>query len=397
MQPENNPIDDLFRNQLEGEQRTPPPGVWEEVRLHTQVDAKFKNTLWDHTVTPPSGIWRNIFLHLHPSKPFWLRPAPYWYAAASLLLFALLFSRWSADNTTLEGIQVAQTPLLPENTHVLKEEPKSTQAFRPLALAEKAPTYDIFKKDIPIMASKETVLPTTESLPLDKSIQGAETSITPEVSQENQTPPGISVFKKPSTTASHLPPSTLLSKTSEPTPNVQQNKAWMVSSLFSPDVNFGSGQSLGTALNESTQGRMQYSAGVRLGYAINERWSVQSGVLYSDRGQQLMPRGEQDNYVGNPSFMRVGEPVEIKAQIIDIPIVMRYKILGNKLRWFMHSGISANVTGGASSLLMGTGTEFAPGNGFSISVEPTWRRMVETLPNMRPNSVGILTGVNYRF
>lgn len=397
MQPENNPIDDLFRKQLEGDQRTPPPGVWEEVRLHTQVDLKFKYALENHSVPPPSGIWRNIYQHLHPPKPFWLRPAPYWYAAASLLLFALLFSRWSAENMHKEGIQVVQTPLLPENTNVLKEVPISTEAFRPIALAEKASSYHFLNEDVPVIRSKETVLSSTESLTPEKSTQEAEIDITSEVSPENQAPPGISIFKKPSTTVSHLPPSALLSKTSEPTPNVQQNKAWMVSSLFSPDVNFGGGQSLGTALNESTQGRMQYSAGVRLGYAINERWSVQSGILYSDRGQQLMPRGEQDNYVGNPSFMRVGEPVEIKAQIIDIPIVMRYKILGNKLRWFMHSGISANVTGGASSLLMGTGTEFAPGNGFSISVEPTWRRMVETLPNMRPNSVGILTGVNYRF
>lgn len=395
MQPENNPIDNLFRQQLEGDQRTPPTGVWEEVRMHTQVDLNFKRALADHTMPPPSGIWKNIYQHLHPAKPFWLRPAPYWYAAASLLLFALFLSRWNAETHPSGAIQVAQNPLLPESLYHSNKYPAPDIVLTPAISSEKSAAHFTLNKELPIITPQEVILPKTEIVVQENSAQEANTGIALESPHVLQTPPSINIFNKPS--ASNLPPSNLLSKIPDPESNVQQNKAWMVSSLFSPDLNFGGGQSLSTALNESTQGRMQYSAGVRLSYAINERWSVQSGVLYSDRGQQLMPRGEQDNYVGNPSFMRVGAPVEIKSQIIDIPVVMRYKIVGNKLRWFLHSGISANLTGGASSLLMGTGTEFAPGNGFSISVEPTLRRMVETLPNMRPNSVGILTGVNYRF
>lgn len=397
MQPENNPIDDLFRNQLEGEQRTPPSRVWEEVRLQTQVDTKFKNALFAHRISPPSEVWKHIYRHLHPAQPYWLRPSTYAYvAAASLTIFALFFFG-PADNTV--GLSLAHTPRLPDVNiqNIPLQSPLSEIVYASSAGETSLLANIQASPSASVIATVETLSDASDASALKPTpqISSSEALDLPPPSIAPSTSGILNVSKAPA--IQPLAAAPYLGITPEPISNSNQNKAWMVSSLFSPDVNFGGGQSLGTALGESSQGRMQYSAGVRLGYALNDRWSVQSGILYSDRGQQLMPRGEQDNYVGNPSFMRVGAPVEIKAQIIDIPVVMRYKIVGNKLRWFMHSGISANITGGASSMLFGTGTEFAPGNGFSLSLEPTWRRMIEILPNMRPNSVGILTGVNYRF
>ena len=397
MQPENNPIDDLFRNQLEGEQINPPSRVWEEVRLQTQVDMKFRNALTEHRISPPSEVWKHIYRHLHPAKPYWLRPSTYAYvAAASLTIFALFFFG-PADNTT--GLSIAHTPRLPDvNTQDIPIQSSQSEILYASSAGETSRfTNTQARPSVSVIASVETLSDASDASALKPTTQisSAEAADLPSPSIAPSTSDILNLSIAPSVQPFAAAP--YLAIVPEPLSNSNQNKAWMVSSLFSPDVNFGGGHSLGTALGESSQGRMQYSAGVRLGYALNDRWSVQSGILYSDRGQQLMPRGEQDNYVGNPSFMRVGAPVEVKAQIIDIPVVMRYKIVGNKLRWFMHSGISANITGGASSMLFGTGTEFAPGNGFSVSLEPTWRRMIEILPNMRPNSVGILTGVNYRF
>jgi hypothetical protein len=413
MHPEHNPIDDLFRNKL-GNQETPPPtGVWDEVRAQVQFDQVFQQKLYAHEKPVPKRVWRGIQAAIRPgSSSFRFSTFYFPYAAAAVLILAIGLW-WLNPTTERSGIKLANLNTLSLAFHAqLKQNQASGKEN---IISENPPNLWISSTD-----SREVSVPVSESLDTkNQDIHFSSAQIDLGFSPASDTPSLVENNNPPSspiqipTLKNLVLDSKLLAQDSKtealpsgvqayPPPSLDsQNKnsknlPWTVSSLFSPDVNFTSARNLGNEITNQ-QGKIQYTAGVRLGYSLNERWTVQSGVQYADQGTMQIPRGEQDNYTGSSSFARLGPPMEVKAQIIDVPVVVRYRILGDKLRWYVNSGFNANLTGGASSLLIGTGTEFRANPKISISVEPTLRRTIETMPNLKPNTLGVFTGINYKF
>jgi hypothetical protein len=406
MIPEKDPLDKLFHDSLSDQELNPPPGVWDEVRAQVQIDKVFHKALSDHELKPPVRVWKFIQRSIQPrqTSPFTFSRT---YSLVASLLLLMGISWWLYTPKENFGLRYTHSPLLSVNIR------------KQITAARKSSVHKGSKQNEKTISVKENTYasisvpaePLIEKLPSqtipDLSLQWVEMNLvdknnTPVILEDDSHTPKLSQdikvdYKNLLSTHKDTPKRIVYSgENAGPVMNGSQD-SWSVSSVFSPDVNFGGGQNLGSALASANQGRLQYTTGVRVGYSLNNRWSLQSGVQYSDRGNQLIPRGEQDNYVGSNSFARLGEPLEVKSQIIDIPVVVRYKIAGNKLRWYMHSGMSANVTGGASSVLLGAGSEYAPGNHISVSMEPTWRRLIETMPNMKPQSLGVLTGINYKF
>jgi hypothetical protein len=413
MHTDQNPIDDLFRNKL-GNQETPPPsGVWEEVRAQVQLDQVFYQKLYTHEKAVPKRVWKSIRASLHPgSDSFTFIPYYFQYAAAAVLVLAIGLW-WLYPTNDASGIKLGNLKPL---SLAFQAQMESSQDPR----SEKVTRENAGNLWFSARNNAQTDVPTEGSVNYSSSPkQFISTEIQREFSSNSTGNEPTEKFDSPSDASknptlnnlildsklitqdfkSEVIPSTTqpyLSSTTNSRNNNNTTLPWTVSSLFSPDVNFASARNLGNEISNQ-QGKIQYTAGVRLGYSLNERWTIQSGVQYADQGTMQIPRGEQDNYTGTSSFSRLGPPMEVKAQIIDVPVVVRYRILGDKLRWYVNSGFNANLTGGASSVLVGTGTEFRANPKISISIEPTLRRTIETMPNLKPNTLGIFTGINYKF
>lgn len=412
MHTDQNPIDDLFRNKLGDQETTPPLGVWEEVRAQVQLDQVFHQKLYTHEKAVPKRVWKGIRASLHPSAhKIYFLSSYFQYAAAAVLILAIGLW-WLNPTNDPSGIKLANLKPL---SLAFQAQMKSSQ----YTSSEKVTQENTGNPWYSSRNNPQTDVPTESPVSYSSSLkQFFSTEIQRELSSnstENESTENFDsasdVSKNPTlknllfdsklitqdSKSEAIPSSTqpYLSSTAN-SRNNNKTLPWTVSSLFSPDVNFASARNLGNEINNQ-QGKIQYTAGIRLGYSLNERWTIQSGVQYADQGTMQIPRGEQDNYTGTSSFSRLGPPMEVKAQIIDVPVVVRYRILGDKLRWYVNSGFNANLTGGASSILFGTGTEFRANPKISVSIEPTLRRTIETMPNLKPNTLGIFTGINYKF
>lgn len=415
-----NPIDELFRKNLGNTEMTPPGEVWDEVRAGISFDQTFRKKLYYHEVRPPARVWNRIRQTLHPGRNSfaWL-PAVSRYAAAALVLLAFSWT-WFMRPGEITGLKMARIQPLSLALRTL-EIPTPASPSAPTRKSEHTPTTESYFTGSSVAGSVKVVetptpasliLPETEVQSPNEMASGATAAPqpTPLSPTQTETFPQRKTDLSPHQLMQQLPgksfagdrrtlpaaPAVQDPALPYPASNGRTPDAWSVSSLFSPDVSFASARN-SQATRQSSGTGLQYTAGVRLGYALNERWIIQSGVQYADQGTMLIPRGEQDNYTASSSFSRLGPPIEVRAQLIDIPVMVRYKLAGEKLRWFVHSGFNANLTGGASSVLVGTGTEYLASRNLSFSVEPTLRRTVEILPNIRPNTLGIFTGVHYRF
>lgn len=412
MHPDTNPIDDLFRKKLGTQESTPPEGVWGEVQAKVQFDNAFRNKLYSFQKPVPNKVWTAIRKAIQPqSNLLVFTPAVFKYAAAAIILFTAGVW-WITHMPDEYGLQLANLKPLSfafKSQLDLKESPSlepssdqgissSQNASGNLISSQSQPlAYLPQQVNLTNLSASENI---TDVSPVRKS-SILQSEFDNQASDISVRQPFQNLIQDSKTIAQNrniFPgnPNPSIQSLENEKSNSTRHQSWTVSSLFSPDVNFASARNLGNEFNKQ-QGKLQYTAGVRLGYALNDRWTVQSGVQYADQGMIQIPRGEQDNYVGTASFSRLGTPMEVKAQIIDIPVMVRYRILGDKLRWYVNSGVNANVTGGASSLLIGTGTELKATSKISVSLEPTLRRTIETMPNLKPNTLGVFTGINYKF
>lgn len=412
MHPDTNPIDDLFRKKLGNQESTPPEGVWDEVQAKVQFDKVFHNKLYSYQKKAPNRVWTAIQQTIQPQSRLFTFNSPIFRYAAAAVLLITAGVWWITQSPDESGLRLAN--LKPLSFAFKSQLDSKTNQINESSLAQAIPTIQAPSGNLftlhkpasgflkiwvnsPIPSETENI---TAISPMPESAIISSDSVTQESNSGIAQPfQNLILDSKviaqnknivPGNSNPYIQPAEIERS------NKRNQQSWTVSSLFSPDVNFVSARSLGNELSNQ-QGKLQYTAGVRLGYALNDRWTVQSGVQYADQGTMQIPRGEQDNYTGTASFARVGTPMEIKAQIIDIPVMVRYRILGDKLKWYVNSGVNANVTGGASSLLIGTGTELRATSKISVSLEPTIRRTVETMPNLKPNTLGIFTGVNYKF
>ena len=173
-----------------------------------------------------------------------------------------------------------------------------------------------------------------------------------------------------------------------------QKAKWLLASTFSPDIRIGqnSGQT-----GSTIQDQLAFSTGIRLGYSIGSRWTFQSGVLYADRGNYQILPDARDNFSSSIYPARSAQPVVQRSQLVDIPLVIRYDLNESRLLYYLSAGISANIVGGNSSFLVSAGGEYRIKNKFSFSMEPTFRRFLVNTQVVSNSSLGLTTGLNYRF
>ncbi|HXB41543.1 MAG TPA: outer membrane beta-barrel protein [Bacteroidia bacterium] len=194
-----------------------------------------------------------------------------------------------------------------------------------------------------------------------------------------------------------------------------------------------------------------FTTGMKCNYSFNRKWGMQSGLTYSYFSQYIKPvlifasNGsdgsphyalptsygivELPNSTTSPS--KVGDSLYLKSdsrqviQFINLPILLTYKLGGNKLSYYLMAGASLNmvisekaildeqgtqeiihkVTGLREfnqSLIVGAGIEYSPKNRFCFRVEPTFKRNITPVNKNNPVSTypysfGIAFCLGFRF
>lgn len=231
--------------------------------------------------------------------------------------------------------------------------------------------------------------------------------------------------------------------------------------LYSERTDFFEGSNIP---NSSESGILSYSGGVNVGYKISKRLNVYSGVYYAESGQV-----SNDVYI-NEYQSSATQPLEINTsmgdirteyssynlvnsvsddmrapfdmngtwydnsttinskvyqyiEFIEVPLLVKYKIIDRKLGMHILGGMSTSFVVGNESLLeydntkydlgqtdniqsvnynstVGMGLEYALGKNLSMSLEPTFKyalNSINTNYNVYPYSFAVFTGLNYRF
>lgn len=83
-----------------------------------------------------------------------------------------------------------------------------------------------------------------------------------------------------------------------------------------------------------------YSAGINLVYKIKNNFSLESGILFSDKGEKT-----KEYLLGNSSSgkLPINNTDIHHYMYLDIPVKANYYILTGKLKLFVTAGVSANI------------------------------------------------------
>jgi hypothetical protein len=182
-----------------------------------------------------------------------------------------------------------------------------------------------------------------------------------------------------------------------------------------------------TAVKFGPLSKAGYNVGLQIGYRISDRWSVNTGVIYTTKYYKA---DSQDFKPKNPwyRYIKLKDGVKGNCSMFDIPVNVRYDVsFNNKRRFFVSTGLSTYLMdnqnysytyytqGGSmpypkdtsytanynylfSVLNLSAGYERAIGKNFSLQVEPYLKLPLKGLGYgyMRMDSYGIFFSLKYR-
>lgn len=425
------------------------------------IDFIFRNGLKDFEVLPPPEVWESIRpVSRVRSRAFFILRI----AAVSLILIGVgVTSYYLTRNVSasLDGSVISMNQdAMPSGFYTDKSEQTVSE-------------YQVSVADLPddsAIAAEETILPTFR---LD------EISLFTPITAHN---------KKPDEYDLPLPVRiSPVNYTSEETYSVdneanatgviEETSRWSVGAMVSPTYYsslYFSGNDDGKNIIDAEKAAISYSGGVSFSYSISKRISIQSGIYYSSLGQKVTGvssysgfgdffeskgPGEfivktssgsiiSDNHdiylldgieagrVMTQYSLDIFDPVKSNLDYVnnslhqnfnylELPIVMRYKILDRKIDFNLIGAISYNIllansaytysdgiktyigkTEGLNpftfSSALGMGVEYNLTDHLLFNVEPTFRYYMTPLggisgSTIHPYSFGVLSGVSFRF
>ena len=423
------------------------------------IDIVFRNGLKDYEVLPPQDAWDNI----HPVLEKRQRPLTILRAAAmitvlvSLSILAYRFSR--------------ELPPAPEGP-VMAMNPES-YAPVPEAILAIEPDYDIRGEGInrSLLSDEQILKPVAtdnlnttvsdpEIIPGSEALKGNDRIGADYLALDYRNPEYIGTGDQ---NTLDLP-----DNTSRKLPN-----RWSISALASPTYqsrfSSGANEAVSQVINKE-QTVLSYSGGLALSFKVNRRFSIQSGLYYSTIGKELSGiiaySGFEDHFYtkGSPNFTvltsngnvltsnndifltdglsadriqtsynnNVFDPVKSELNFLDnpvhqnfsyleLPVVLRYKVVDRTLDFNLIGGVSSNLlvnnsvnagktqigtTDGMNiitfSSSIGMGMEYNLSNNLSLNLEPTFRYYINPFTNIpgmniHPYSFGVFSGISYKF
>jgi len=266
---------------------------------------------------------------------------------------------------------------------------------------------------------------------------------------------------------------------------VEKKDIWSLTAQISPVYSYrtlGSHDEAAVAsMNESESGKLSYGGGLQLGYKATERLSFYGGLMYSTIGLQVSnlvsydldkyiingggviekPRSKiniydlnnstgfirpdkSDEFVINPKSEEISysssnevrtdamifstdnnDKIDQYFQFLEIPFMLRYKVLKGKFNLNLLGGVSTSILIGNSVYLLsddgrseigetggirtmnytgnvGFGFDYDLGHNFLFIFEPQLRYYINSineknLISNRPYSLGMFTGIRYIF
>ncbi|MFH0842350.1 MAG: outer membrane beta-barrel protein [Bacteroidota bacterium] len=423
------------------------------------IDIVFRNGLKDYEVLPPQDAWDNI----HPVIRKKQRPVAFLRAAAMfavLISLSILAYRFSRELPSApEGPVMAMTP--------------ESYAPEPEIILAAQPVYDVSGtgNNRPLLSDEQIVNPVATDN-LNTTVSNPESTPGSDALKDNDRigsdylaldyrNPGYIGIEDENTLDLH-------DNTSRKIPN-----RWSISALVSPTYQsrFSSGENeaVSQVINKE-QTVLSYSGGLALSFKVNRRLSIQSGLYYSSIGKELSGitaySGFEDHFYtkGSPNFTvltsngsvltsnndifltdglsaeriqtsynnNVFDPVKSELNFLDnpvhqnfsyleLPVVLRYKVVDRVLDFNLIGGVSSNLlvnnsvnagktqigtTDGMNlitfSSSIGMGMEYNLSNNLSLNLEPTFRYYINpfsniTGMNIHPYSFGVFSGISYKF
>jgi hypothetical protein len=258
---------------------------------------------------------------------------------------------------------------------------------------------------------------------------------------------------------------------------VRSLNSWIVGAMVSPTYYSGfnlKNNDAGQDLVSSEKGVVSYSGGFSLGYNVNKRISIQTGIYYSAIGRKVTGIGSftgfqkffdaksgsdfavqtstgtiannnTDIYLMDQNMegrvmtkytLDVFDPVKSDLKYLnsdllqnfnylELPFVMRYKLIDRKVDFNLIGAISYNILVGNSAYVyadgkkyfigktdglspvtfsssIGMGLEYNLSERMSLNLEPTFRYYITPLggvvgSSIHPYSFGILSGFSFKF
>ncbi|QDO93107.1 porin family protein [Formosa sediminum] len=453
-------IDRLFQEQLKDLDKAPDPKVWNAIEQKLKEKKKTKRII-----------------------PIW------WYGtgAAALLILSLALIRFINQENTLTpfspNIIIADTPESDTSntnrpTKHLIDSIKTKSAFKNKAkISNITTTKPNIKKTKKILEhSKNNALQPTytfskqQSSPTDNTVATKEsnnidnknnTALTHTPTEQKQATPD-------KTTTEEQPPNTLSIEeaiaSTEPTPKEKkQTKKWDIQPNVAPVYynSFGSGSHLDDQfINNSKTGEINTSYGVNVGYAVNERLKIRSGVnnlslsfntndivsssntlashtsnianlAVSNQGENLafFSNNNSSSFLDTPfvtSTSSSSSSSEINQSIsyFEVPLELEYHLVNTRIRISLIGGFSTfildnnrvysesnnnrvyigeatNINTISFSTNFGIGLDYNLTKRLNINLEPTFKYQLNAFSNtsgsFRPYIIGVYTGFNYQF
>jgi len=434
------------------------------------IDYVFRNGLKDYEVLPPPEVWNQIRPVIRKKQQPYiiLRTAAMIAVVISLSFLAYMWSLNISYGPGNNPVTQTAEPEIPVEITNIQEELVSPDAGTTDRVPVGADTFSAENQQ------ELSVIPGDEINDIESIVFQPETEWL-SVSNRIEGNSGFLVMNKPSIDAVTFEEPEALYSPSVPVKG--ESNRWSVAALVSPTyyTNFYSGKDDITAeLMSDEQPVFSYSGGVSFSYKINRRLSVQSGLYYSSFGNELSgitsfggfkpydhTKGDHnfevmtatgvvytnnadifllDNVSDSRIITRhtndVFDPAKANLQFLDnslrqnfsyveLPVVLRYKILDKTIDLNIIGGLSSNVlvnnsvyatldggkyqvgkTGGLNlitfSSSLGMGMEYSFTDNLSLNLEPTFRYYLNPFSEIaglkiHPYSFGIFSGVSFSF
>lgn len=403
------------------------------MRDYKNIDRIFQERLKDFEVLPPNKSWDFIEKRIvaRPKRrrlSFWLRLSSI--AAIFILLFSVGTIYFMPDSNFLKNFYT--------------EEPTVTLEIKKPSITTKIPIK---------LEENSTVLNKNVALPIIKNSDTHKTLINTEKVTENLAYEDNN--EAPSSTISlgtEKPKTASYKKNKKSLIDLNKPSKFTVATIFAPIYinSFGEGSGVDAQFkNNPTSGNSSYSYGVKFAYAINDKFSIQSGVnlinlgytttdVYINSGQAVVGFS---NISSQPIFAKNENALPSKSRSInlfesnkgnlnqvfgyvEIPIELKYSVTNGKF------GI--DLVGGFSTLLLNNDEVFIETGNFSqslgssnnlrsvnfsgnigvdidyllhknlyINVSPMFKMQTNTFSknagSILPYYLGVYTGLNYKF
>jgi Outer membrane protein beta-barrel domain len=438
------------------------------------IDLFFRNGLKEFEVLPPSDVWENIKPAIRRKKRSFLllRVAAVSAITVSLGAMTILITRSFSDKFNGPAISFNQDAL-PGGSYIAKAVP--IQAAIPEQLSDLS-VVSVPDASIPIAS----VSIATSAGEVYYKLPGIRQFIVPiresSLRRNIINDPVINDKLTVINSSSGIGISNMLE---DPVivNSVNTENKWSIGAQATPTYysSFNTGKnSVAKELNKYDKGAVAYSGGVAFNYKVNKRLSVQTGLYYSSYGQKVTGvssfagfRNFHDTKSGsdfaiqtssgtitssnsdiflienNPGdrvttryTIDVFSPYKSNLQYIDntvfqnfnyleIPFLVKYKVLDRKVDFNLVGGISYNLlvsnsaysfSGGEKYIIgkteglspvtfsssLGMGMEYNLTGKISLNIEPTFRYYITPVSGLvgssiHPYSFGILSGFSYKF